>query len=61
MQTAGYFRDQAALCLEIALDISDPRAAEDLRDRRPTLRLSWRRRRNSSDYPPQFLSDTRSI
>ena len=31
MQTARYFRDQAALCLEIALHISDPHAAEDLR------------------------------
>jgi hypothetical protein len=31
MQTARYFRDQAALCLEIALHLSDPHAAEDLR------------------------------
>ena len=32
MQTARFFRDQAALCLEIALHISDPHAAEDLRE-----------------------------
>jgi hypothetical protein len=31
MQTARYFRDQAALCLEIARYMSDPHAAEDLR------------------------------
>jgi hypothetical protein len=31
MQSAGYFRDQAALCLEIARHISDPQAVENLR------------------------------
>ena len=31
MQTARYFRDQAALCLEIAWQMSDPQAAENLR------------------------------
>jgi hypothetical protein len=31
MQTARYFRDQAALCLEIARQMSDPEAAENLR------------------------------
>jgi hypothetical protein len=31
MQSAGYFRDQAALCLEIARHISDPGALENLR------------------------------
>jgi hypothetical protein len=31
MQSAGYFRDQAALCLEIARHISDPQAVEKLR------------------------------
>jgi hypothetical protein len=33
MQGAGYFRDQAALCLEIARHISDPQAVENLRTR----------------------------
>jgi hypothetical protein len=31
MQSAGYFRDQAALCLEIARHISDPQAVDNLR------------------------------
>jgi hypothetical protein len=31
MQSSGYFRDQAALCLEIARHIDDPQAAENLR------------------------------
>ncbi|HWN77351.1 MAG TPA: hypothetical protein VNN81_05615 [Bradyrhizobium sp.] len=31
MQTALYFRDQAALCLEIAWQMNDPQAAENLR------------------------------
>jgi hypothetical protein len=31
MQSAGYFRDQATLCLEIARHISDPQAVENLR------------------------------
>jgi hypothetical protein len=31
MQSGGYFRDQAALCLEIARHISDPQAVENLR------------------------------
>jgi hypothetical protein len=31
MQSAGYFRDQAALCVEIARHISDPGAMESLR------------------------------
>jgi hypothetical protein len=31
MQSAGYFRDQAALCLEIAQLMSDPHTAENLR------------------------------
>ena len=31
METARYFRDQAALCLKIAQQMSDPQAAEDLR------------------------------
>jgi hypothetical protein len=31
MQTARHFRDQAALCLEIAQQLSDPRAADNLR------------------------------
>ena len=30
MQSAAYFRDQAALCLEIARHISDPGAVENL-------------------------------
>jgi hypothetical protein len=33
MQSAGYFRDQAALCLEIARHISDPQAVENLHTR----------------------------
>jgi hypothetical protein len=32
MQDARYLRAQAALCLEIAGQMSDPRAAEKLRD-----------------------------
>jgi hypothetical protein len=31
MQSSGYFRDQAALCLEIARHIDDPQAVENLR------------------------------
>jgi hypothetical protein len=31
MQSAGYFRDQSALCLEIARHISDPQAVDNLR------------------------------
>ena len=33
MQSAAYFRDQAALCLEIARHISDSQAVEILRAR----------------------------
>jgi hypothetical protein len=33
MQSAGYFREQAALCLEIARHISDPQAVDKLRGR----------------------------
>jgi hypothetical protein len=33
MQSAGYFRDQAALCLEIARHINDPSAVEKLHAR----------------------------
>jgi hypothetical protein len=31
MPNARYFRDQASLCLEMAQQMSDPRAAENLR------------------------------
>jgi hypothetical protein len=31
MQSARYFRDQAALCLEIARQMSDPREAQNFR------------------------------
>jgi hypothetical protein len=31
MQSSGYFRAQAALCLEIARHIDDPQAVENLR------------------------------
>ena len=31
MQNARYFRDQAVLCLEVAQQMSDPQAAENLR------------------------------
>jgi HD superfamily phosphodiesterase len=30
MQSAGYFRDQATLCLEIARHISNPQAVQNL-------------------------------
>jgi len=30
VQNAGYFRDQAALCLEVARQMSDPEAAENM-------------------------------
>jgi hypothetical protein len=33
MQSSGYFRDQAALCLEIARHIDDPQAVANLRAR----------------------------
>jgi hypothetical protein len=33
MQSAGYFREQAAVCLEIARHISDPQAVDKLRAR----------------------------
>jgi hypothetical protein len=33
MQSAGYFREQAALCLEIARHISDPQPVDKLRAR----------------------------
>jgi hypothetical protein len=31
VQSANYFRDQAVLCLEMARQMSDPQAAENLR------------------------------
>jgi hypothetical protein len=33
MQSAGYFREQAAVCLAIARHISDPQAVDKLRAR----------------------------